>query len=304
MDSTVRHFTTATLIQTTAQTARGKRLGWWLHGMDVDKKPLEPEEVQAVTPRAEQVDVATTACATEVSSGEVVPTAVCVKTKVHICPTLKDWFLDFAGDNRARKQWSMTHSLRVARRLCPLFENIHDDAPRKWKYSSTPSSSRLDAQTIPCDEVVGGRRGGIVAALRGSRMYQLLMHETLSATDCDDRPSERWTRRFLRDLGLSYKQPNHDKLVWHSLAEQADRKDNLMLKICWFQETLNIPPSHTVNIDETSLRLLPLRRVGWLRAGEQASAITGNEKEATTVTLAMTMSPEVFTFLAPGDTQG
>ena len=71
-----------------------------------------------------------------------------------------------------------------------------------------------------------------------------------------------------------------------------------MLKICWFQETFNIPPSHTVNIDETSLRLLPLRRVGWLRAGEQARAVTGNEKEATTVTLAMTMSPEVFTFLA------
>ena len=52
-----------------------------------------------------------------------------------------------------------------------------------------------------------------------------------------------------------------------------------MLKICWFQEKFNIPPSHTVKIDETSLRLLPLRREGWLRAGEQTSAITGNEKE-------------------------
>ena len=123
------------------------------------------------------------------------------------------------------------------------------------------------------------------------------MHETLSAMDCDARPSERWTRQFLRDLGLSYKQPNHDKLVWHSLAEQTERKDNLMLKICWFQETFKIPPSHTVNIDETSPRLLPVRRVGWLRTGEQTRAITGNEKEATTVTLAMTMSPEVFTFL-------
>ena len=116
--------------------------------MDVDKKPLEPEEVQAVIPCAEQVDVATTACAAEGSSGEVVPTAVCVKTKVHIRPILKDWFLDVAGDNRQRKQWSMAHSLRVARRLCPLFENIHDDAPRKWKYSSAPSSSRLGRQPM------------------------------------------------------------------------------------------------------------------------------------------------------------
>ena len=138
----------------------GKRPGWWQHGMDVDKKPLEPEEVQAVTPCAEQVDVATTACAAEGSSGEVVPTAVCVKTKVHICPILKDWFLDFAGDNRERKQWSMAHSLRVARRLCPLFENIHDDAPRKWKYSSAPSSSRLGRLPL-----LKPFRGGIVAAL-------------------------------------------------------------------------------------------------------------------------------------------
>ena len=274
----------------------GKRLGWWQHGMDVDKKPLEPEEVQAVTHCAEQVDVATTACAAEGSSGEVVPTAVCVKTKVHICPILKDLFLDFAGDNRERKQWSMAQSLRVARRLCPLFENIHDDAPRKWKYSSAPSSLRLGLLPLlkpfhvtRLSEVVEEASSQLCM---GSRMYQLLMHETLSAM-----PSERWTRRFLHGLGLSYKQPNHDKLVWHSLAEQADRKDNLMLKICWFQETFNIPPSHTVNIDETSLRLPPLRRVGWLRAGEQARAITGNEKEATTVTLEMTMSPEVFTFL-------
>ena len=36
----------------------GKRPGWWQLGMDVDKKPLDPEEVQAVTPSAEQVDVA------------------------------------------------------------------------------------------------------------------------------------------------------------------------------------------------------------------------------------------------------
>ena len=207
--------------------------------MDVDKKPLEPEEVQAVTSCAEQVD---------------------------------------------------------------LFENIHDDAPRKWKYSSAPSSSRLGRLPLlkpfhvtRLSEVVEEASSQLCME---SRMYQLLLHETLSAMDCDVRPSERWTRRFLHGLGLSYKQPNHDKLVWHSLAEQADRKDNLMLKIRWFQETFNIPPSHTVNIDETSLRLLPLRRVGWLRAGEQARGITGNEKEATTVTLAMTMSPEVFTFLA------
>ena len=89
----------------------GKRPGWWQLGMDVDKKPLKPEEVQAVTPCAEQVDVATTSCAVEKA-----------RTKVHICPVLKDWFLDFAGDNRARIKWSMAHSLRVARRLCPLLE--------------------------------------------------------------------------------------------------------------------------------------------------------------------------------------
>ena len=46
----------------------GKRPGWWQLGMDVDKKPLELEEVQAVTPCAEQVDVATTSCAVETIS--------------------------------------------------------------------------------------------------------------------------------------------------------------------------------------------------------------------------------------------
>ena len=106
--------------------------------MDVDKRPFEPAEVEAVTP-----------CAAEDFSGEVVPTAVCVRMKFHICPFLKDWFLDFAGDNRARKQWSMAHSLRVGRRFCPLFENIHDDAPRKWKHSSGASVLETRATTVP-----------------------------------------------------------------------------------------------------------------------------------------------------------
>ena len=43
---------------------------------------------------------------------------------------------------------SMAHSLRVARRFCPLFQNIRDDAPRKWKHSSVPVSSRLRGQPL------------------------------------------------------------------------------------------------------------------------------------------------------------
>ena len=175
--------------------------------MDVDKKPLEPEEVQAVTSCSEQVDVATTACAAEGSSGEVVPTAVCVKTKVHICPILKDWIVDFAGVNRERKQWSMAHSLRVANRLCPLFENIHDDAPRKWKYSSATSLSRLGRLPLlkpfhvtRLSKVVEEASSQLCME---SRMYQLLMHETLSAMDCDARPSERWTRQFFLTLAMT-----------------------------------------------------------------------------------------------------
>ena len=100
----------------------GERPGWWQLGMDVDKKPLDPEEVQAVTP-----------CAAEE-----------VRKNVQKCPVLKDWFLDFAGDNRARKQWTMAH-----RRLCPLFEKIHDDVPRKWRYSSVVVvASRLGRQLL------------------------------------------------------------------------------------------------------------------------------------------------------------
>ena len=98
----------------------GKRPWWWQLGVDVDKNPLESDEVEAVIP-----------CAAEEG-----------RTEVHKCPVLNDWFLDFAGGNRAGNQWTMAHSLRVARRLCPLFEKIHDDAPRTWKHSSVPAFLR------------------------------------------------------------------------------------------------------------------------------------------------------------------
>ena len=93
----------------------GKRPRWWQHGMDVDKKPLEPEEVQAATPCAEQVDVATTACAAEGSSEEVVPTATCVKTRVLLCPILKDWFLDFAAALHGEQDVPTSHARDLVR---------------------------------------------------------------------------------------------------------------------------------------------------------------------------------------------
>ena len=104
----------------------GKRPGWWQLGMDVDKKPLKHAEVEAVTP-----------CAAEECSGEVVPSAVCARTKVLVCPILK------AGNSGA---WRILSVWPGA--LRPLFENIHDDAPRKWKHSSVPMSSRLGRQLL------------------------------------------------------------------------------------------------------------------------------------------------------------
>ena len=132
----------------------------------------------------------------------------------------------------------------------PCAHTVEDDAPRKWKHRSAPASSRVGRQPMLTPSNLTRLSDVVEEAssqlCMGSRMYQLLMHETLSAMDCDVRLSERWTRRFPRGIGLSYKQPSHDKLVWHSLVEQTERKDNFMLKICWFQETFNIPPSHTV----------------------------------------------------------
>ena len=58
----------------------GKRPGWWQLGMDVDKKPLELAQVGAVTP-----------CAAEEFSGEVVPTAVHMRTKVQISWKTGSW---------------------------------------------------------------------------------------------------------------------------------------------------------------------------------------------------------------------
>ena len=102
--------------------------------------------------------VATTSCAVEKA-----------RTKEHICPVLKDQILDFAGDIRARRQYSMAHSLRVARHFCPLFENIHAQVEAQLCTNVFETRATAVAQTIPFDEVVGSHRGGIVTALHGEK---------------------------------------------------------------------------------------------------------------------------------------
>ena len=124
--------------------------------MDVDKKPLEGAEVEAVTP-----------CAAEEFSGEVVPTAVCAETKVHLCPDLARLVLGFrwrqpcteSGAWRILSAWpgAFVHCLRT------FMTTLHATG-------STALCQCRDSGVSRCShEVVGSRRGGVVAALHGEQ---------------------------------------------------------------------------------------------------------------------------------------
>ena len=74
---------------------------------------------------------------------------------------------------------------------------------------------------------------------------------------------------------------------------QRDLTQNLREKIAWLAHTWGIPPARILNLDETSLRLLPSSDSGWSERNEKAKQLVDGKRQVT-CTLAMTMQPSSF----------
>eukprot|EP00971_Amphidinium_carterae_P013559 267188-Amphidinium_carterae.1 len=140
-----------------------------------------------------------------------------------------------------------------ASRLCPEFERVHIDTPRKWKASGyAVAVKRLGRPTLlwpfhltRLSETVPELSERLVVS---SHVVHKASLSTLKSMEVDAKPSEKWCKRFMRSAGYSYKKPKKDTLTYHNDYERVERIENLRLKMVWFQETYAISEQRTVNI--------------------------------------------------------
>ena len=206
-------------------------------------------------------------------------------------PRLKNWFLCFAELQRARHGGDMQRSLAEAKRLCPSFSQIHKDTPRRW-------------QKLPSDPSVMGRPAVLSEAqitLLTSVVAKVTARVPLCASVICDvmeveldkigvawRPSIRWVQTFLSKLGLSYKRAGGCLLKEPALAVKLDLQQNLQQKVLWTQHKFGIADARVINVDETSLRMIPVSATGWSVKGEKTKQVQAG-KSTITATLAVAM---------------
>eukprot|EP00971_Amphidinium_carterae_P256267 5088129-Amphidinium_carterae.1 len=124
-------------------------------------------------------------------------------------------------------------------RLCPKFERVHVDTPRKWR---------------PSEYSVAVKRLGRLTLLRPFHLTRIsetvaeiserlvvsshVILRTLKDMEVDIKPSEKGCKHFMRSVGYSYKKPEKDTQTYHNDFERAERIENLRLKIVWFQKLM------------------------------------------------------------------
>ena len=156
-------------------------------------------------------------------------------------------------------------TLREARLLAPqLFNDLHDDTPRRWRVSVADNGYRLDAiVTVLSDLASRVTRLVLLSCV----VMQMLFGVQLEKLGLTWRPSLSWVGKFFRNLNNSYKaigKPNHEVM---SEYERADATDNLREKICWLMRQHNLPPDRVWNIDGIALKMLGSSKRGWSRRG-------------------------------------
>jgi DDE superfamily endonuclease len=227
-------------------------------------------EPQTSTPSEPSAAASSVAC----SSGSAVPACPPAKRKkVTVDPEVKIWFLQFAQLQAQRYGWPMQQSLRHAQFLAPeLFADVHPDTPRRW-LPPPEQERRGRPKKLPPIALTAAAEAVLAVAARvpiSAGVARAVIHEQLRALEIECSVSIAWTKEFLQHLGMSYKASAgpQDKLVDPDVLEDARR--NLQEKLVWTRHEHGVPWSRVVNLDQTSIRVLPTAGRGWGALGKDA----------------------------------
>jgi len=103
--------------------------------------------------------------------------------------------------------------------------------------------------------------------------------------DIKETVSRQWVRRLLHDMGYSFKKTT----IASKDIDPSDLvkfRDNLNRKIRWVMNEYSIPWTRVINLDQTSVRLLPTSDFSWSPCGEK-KALPADKLTQTTVVLAV-----------------
>ena len=113
--------------------------------------------------------------------------------------------------------------------------------------------------------------------------------EVLSRHGQEHDMSARWIRRFLREINMTYRVASAAKQGDHLAEEVLDAQENLRYKLWWTVNEHGVSDKRIVNLDQTSIRVMPLRSSGWATSGGDRVKFLQDAKRQVTLCVACPM---------------
>ena len=223
----------------------------------------------------------------EQEEGQAIETPQKVRRKkVHVAAEVRTWFLEYAGFQKTKYGWPLARSLRQAKELAPeLFRDVHKDTPMRWAPARTPSALPDGLPCIALTKFADIARATSGAVALSAPLYLRIFSEQLKEMDIEYDLQLWWVRQFLRSLGLAWGSSPGDMKKKEDLLPESidDARENFRLKIVFFRHHYDIAADRVVNIDQTSVRVLPTATRGWRAIGQSPGWAVDTKRQMTVV---------------------
>jgi hypothetical protein len=191
----------------------------------------------------------------------------------------------------------MARSLRMAKELAPdLFSDVNKDTPLRWKSPepSTKKTGECELSSVALMKLADIARATSIAVPVSAPVYLKIFEEQLQVMEIDLKLHLHWVQSFLRELGLTWGRSSGDAAKQDDPDSIEEARENFRLKIVFIRHKHDISADRVVNIDQTSVRVLPTGFKGWKAKGTNPKWAVDSKRQVT-VTLACFMErPEIY----------
>ena len=204
------------------------------------------------------------------------------RTYVHVAQPLKDWFLEFAEYKKHLDGWDVIRSFRYAQDQAPeLYGHLKYGTVNRWVHSRDLPSDKEEQRGRPHKlseavmSILCETLGRVTAKVpMSSPLLLAIVHEKLAEMDLADvRLSRSWMKEFLSESSFSWRRFGVQAAQRHDAMTKATNKELLACKVHWMQREHDIPDHRVLNMDETSIKLLPESPNGWAKCKEAAQSM-------------------------------
>jgi hypothetical protein len=217
------------------------------------------------------------------------------RKKVHVPPEARAWFLEYADFQAKKYSWPLARSLRQAKELAPeLFLHVHKDTPQRWVNPESQRPCVSSLSSVALTKLADIARATSLVVPVNATVYRHIFQEQLQDMNIEYDLPLHWVRSFLHSINLTWGSSGGSMKKQEDLDSVGDARENFRLKIVFIRHRYDISADRVVNIDQTSVRVLPTATKGWKAAGTNPRWAVDTKRQLTVVLVCFMERDDVY----------